>query len=156
MKKEYTYDSALRRAAELCSAKEYCLFDIRERIRSWGISEKEVQKIIDYLKEEKYLDDNRFVKAYVKDKFRFNKWGKIKIAYSLRFKNIDNKLIDDALESIDIDDYKNTIFEIMKTKLKGLKYKDSYEAQAKLVRFATSHGFEPDFCFAVAKTLISD
>ena len=142
MKINLTYEEALHKAAMLCSSGEKCEYDIREKLLSWKISESDTTKIINYLIQEKYLDEKRFAEFFVKDKFRFNKWGKIKIAYMLKQKRISSAVIQDALNSIDDDEYCSTLQELLQSKLKGLKYKDEYDKRAKLFRFAQSRGFE--------------
>lgn len=139
-----TYEQALHRAATLCTASEKCISEIQEKLTAWGIDEAESEKLLLYLIKENYLDENRFTSAFVRDKFRFNKWGKIKIAYALKHKGISSSMIKTAMEEIEDDAYLNLLTDILKTKLKGLKFKDEYDRKAKLFRFALSRGFESD------------
>ena len=136
------YKEALNKAATLCSASEKCEWDIREKLRTWEVSDNEADKIIAHLKKEDFLDENRFTVSFVKDKFRFNKWGKIKIAYALKMKHISNDIIQEAMSAIDDEEYLATLHEILQSKQKGLKYKDEYDLRGKLTRFAQSRGFE--------------
>ena len=136
------YKEALHKAAALCSSGEKCEYDIREKLLSWEISDSDTNKIISYLVQEKFLNEKRFAEFFVKDKFRFNKWGKIKIAYMLKQKRISSAIIQEALNGIDDDEYCSTLQELMQSKLKSLKYKDEYDKRAKLLRFAQSRGFE--------------
>ena len=136
------YKEALNKAAALCSAAEKCEWDIREKLCVWEISDSEADKIITYLKKENFLDENRFAAFFVKDKFRFNKWGRIKIAYVLKMKHISNDIIQEAMLAIDDEEYFSTLCDILQSKQKGLKYKDEYDRRAKLTRFAQSRGFE--------------
>lgn len=142
MKRTLTYEQALHKIAALCVHVEKCESDVREKLNSWGISEKEADEIIAYLKKEKFLDNHRFAIAFAKDKFRYNKWGKIKIAYALRNKKISENSITKALSEIDDNDNIDSLTNILNAKLKLLKYKDEYDRKAKLIRFALSRGFE--------------
>ncbi len=137
-----TYDKALHKAAALCSSGEKCEYDIREKLLSWGVEPDMSEKIIQYLIHEKFLDEKRYALFFVKDKFRFNKWGKIKIVYALKQKHVNPLIIQDALEAIDEDEYLLMLKDILQSKLKGLAYKNEYDKQAKLFRFAQSRGFE--------------
>jgi len=78
----------------------------------------------------------------VKDKFRFNKWGKIKISYSLKAKGLDKEVVQNAMATIDDGEYEELLASLLKSKLVGLKYEFEYEKQGKLFRFAQSRGFE--------------
>ena len=137
-----TYEQALHKAAALCTRSEKCETDIRTKLNTWEISESDTNKIINYLKEENFLDDARYCSFFVKDKSRFNKWGKIKIGYALRIKKIDESIIVQALAQLDDKEILATLQSIFETKLKTLKYKDEFDRKAKLIRFGLSRGFE--------------
>ena len=85
---------AYDKAAVLCSRSEYCTYEIGEKLKLWGLSPEEAVLVIENLIAEKYIDDERFARAYAKDKFKFNRWGKQKIAYMLRSKNIPAEIIE--------------------------------------------------------------
>ncbi|MCK9156776.1 MAG: RecX family transcriptional regulator [Paludibacteraceae bacterium] len=136
------YEEALAKAAALCSLSEKCESDIRKKLLSWGLEANDSEKAIQYLIKEKYIDEKRFARFFVQDKHRFSKWGKTKISYSLKEKGISPAVIREALESIKDEDYSDQIDELLKAKLKGLKYKDLFDAKAKLFRFGMSRGFE--------------
>jgi len=142
VKRQLTYEQALFKAAALCTQTEKCESDVRTKLVAWEMSESDINKIIRYLKEEKFLDDARYCSFFVKDKLRFNKWGKIKIGYALRAKKIDEDLIVGSLGQIDDEESFLTLLSILKTKSKNLKYKDEYDRKGKLIRFALSRGFE--------------
>jgi regulatory protein len=142
MKKEYTLEELLHKAASYCSISEHCVSEVEEKLYAWGVTSSDKEKIINRLIEEDFINEIRFCTYFVKDKFRFNKWGKIKIAYALKQKGIDNELINSALKLVDEGEYEEMLASILKTKLSGLKYEFEYEKQGKLFRFAQSRGFE--------------
>ncbi len=154
MKRPLTYDEALHKAAALCTRSEKCEFDIHTKLIAWEISEENSTKIINYLKKEKYIDNARFCSFFVKDKSRFNKWGKIKIAYALRGKKINSNLIEQALEEINEEDTLSILLSILTNKSKTIKYKDNYDKKAKLIRFALSRGFEMSLITIALKKII--
>lgn len=137
-----TYEQALFKVAAICTQSEKCESDIRAKLLVWEVSASDSIKIINYLKEEKFLDDARYCSFFVKDKSRFNKWGKVKIGYALRAKKIDEELIVSALGQIDEEEALSTLVSILHTKSRNLKFKDEYDRKAKLIRFALSRGFE--------------
>ena len=71
MKKTITYEEALAKSASLCSLSEKCISDIQKKLLSWGINNEDGEKIIGRLLQERYIDENRFAKFFVKDKHRF-------------------------------------------------------------------------------------
>ncbi|WP_455498961.1 regulatory protein RecX [Coprobacter sp.] len=144
MSKPLSSQEALHKAAAYCSSSEQCRYDITEKLRRWGVENEDVLKIIEHLVQQNFIDEARYSKGFVNDKFRFNKWGRIKIIHALRQKKIPENLISEAINTIDKDQYVKTLREILETKCKGMKATDNYDMQAKLFRFAVSRGFEPD------------
>jgi len=128
----------------LCSRKEYCISDVEKKLDIWKIGEEKQGQIIKDLIAEKFIDETRFVEAFVKDKFRFNRWGRNKIRYHLKQKRISDNLINKALDSIQEIDYQKVVKELLITKNRNLKAKDNYERKTKLIRFMVQRGFEYD------------
>lgn len=138
------YKEALQRAAALCSRQEQCSGHIREKLEEWHVSEHNAERIVKKLQEEKFLDDRRYAKLFVRDKFRLNGWGKIKISYMLRRKGIGSESIQEALDQIDDKSYYQICADLIKEKSATLKEKNMYSRKAKLFRFASGRGFESD------------
>ncbi len=139
-----SYKDALRRAAALCSNQEQCTGTILEKLRTWGVDTDEAQRVIQKLKEEKFLDDLRYAKFFVRDKYRLNRWGKVKITAMLRQKKIENSLIEEALNEIDMKEYEEICADLIKTKSATLNESNHYVRKGKLFRFAAGRGFESD------------
>lgn len=152
--KKYTYEEALHRAASLCSMAEKSEADIRRKLSDWGIDDAESARILSHLKKEKFLDETRFATAFVRDKFRFSQWGRVKIAYALRQKEVSEAIVADALCLINDDEYADVLLNLLRNKKKSLKSGSDYEKSAKLVRFAQSRGFESDIIFKTIKKLL--
>ena len=153
MKKEYTLEELLHKAASYCSISEHCISEVVDKLIAWCVTCDDRTAIINRLIEEDFINEKRYCAYFVKDKFRFNKWGKLKIAYALEQKRLDNDLINNALNSIDDGEYEEMLSSILKVKLIGLKYEFDYEKQGKLFRFAQSHGFESNMIERVLRTI---
>ena len=144
---------AYDKAAFLCSRSEHCSSDIQEKLKLWGFSAEDAVLVIAKLVEEKYIDDERFARAYVKDKFRFNHWGKQKIAFMLHSKNISLEIMELAFNEIEDEGYSNELRRLLTDKEKSIKAKDKYDKRNKLMRFAMGRGFESGQIYAVLKEL---
>ena len=142
MKKEYTLEGLLHKAASYCSISEHCISEVEDKLNAWCIECDDKAKIINRLIDEDFINEKRYCAYFVKDKFRFNKWGKVKISYALKQKGLSDELINAALQTIDEGEYDEMLAALLKTKLTGLKYEFEYEKQGKLFRFAQSRGFE--------------
>lgn len=141
------YKIALTKAMALCSRREYCSDDILARLQSWSVSEKDAEKIISALIKENFLNEARYSEAFVKDKFRYNKWGRVKIAAHLKAKSIPGELIRSALDSIDDELYRNTLKELIASHRKSVKAKNQYDLKGKLLRYGLSKGFESSLLY---------
>ena len=125
-----------------CSKKEYCSADVLAKMRRWELPEKDIAEIMAFLVKNRFLDDTRFAEAYARDKFRFNRWGKLKIAQMLRRKQVAESGIGQALAALPEEDTDATCMELLRQKNKSIKDEDPYKRKAKLIRFALSRGFE--------------
>ena len=141
---ENPIDTAFNKATALCARQEYCCSEIREKLRKWNNDEETSQNVIARLLEEKYIDEKRYAEFYVRDKFRFNKWGKQKIVWQLRMKQIPEEYINLALETINNEEYSNMLSAILKEKARSLGNIDVMKKKASLMRFAASRGFKID------------
>ena len=130
------------KASYYCSLSEHCIQKVREKLVQWEAPKELIQPIIDKLVEEDYINEERFARAFVKDKFRFNHWGRIKITTHLRVLSISSDIIAKAIGEIDEDEYAEILDETVEKKRKTIKKGTDYEIRAKLLRHALSRGFE--------------
>ena len=142
--KPMEYEAALNRAAALCGSQEQCSSQIRDKLRNWKVSDRDAEQIIQELTREKFLDDARYARIYVRDKYRFNAWGKVKLKVMLSQKAIPEPIIEDALKEIDPEHYKETCTRIIQEKAATLKETNHFKRKGKLFRFAAQRGFESE------------
>ncbi|MCK3682748.1 regulatory protein RecX [Maribellus sp. YY47] len=141
---EHNIKQAYSKMAQLCSRSEQCSADIRKKIMAYEIVDEIVDEIISKLIEEKFIDDERYVRAYVNDKFKINKWGKVKMRHYLRAKGLSDSLIQKGLDNIDDEKYRTLLIKTMKEKAKTLKKKSRFEKMGQVIRYAQNRGFEPE------------
>lgn len=150
-KKTITSQDALMRLETLCAQSEQCSYDLRQKLYRWGISSPDSDKIIKQLIETRFVDDARFAVAYCRDKYRFNRWGRIKIVYGLRSKHIQSCDITSALETIDAEEYEEILVSVIKSKASMTKDVDTYEGRTRLFRSVASRGYEPSLITQIIK-----
>ena len=135
------YNKILSRAAKLCSTGERCEYDIKVKMVQWGIEPADIEKSIKYLVENNFLDDTRYAHFFTKDKLKFNKWGRVKIIYALRQKQISSEIIENAIQSIDYQEYIDLLDQIIGTKINLVGTMKTASNKAKILRFAAQKGF---------------
>lgn len=148
-----TYEKSLQRAAGLCSRQEQCTSGIREKLKNWKVNAEDEEKIIQKLTREKFLDDGRYAGFYVKDKFKFNGWGRVRITHMLRQKKVDEEHIENALMQIDEEDWFTSCLDLVRNKRAKLDEEDVYKRRGKLLRFAAGRGYEADLIYRVLDQL---
>lgn len=141
---EKTAQGIFTKMAALCSRSEQCSTDIQKKITAAGLSNDEADEIIEKLKTEKFIDDERYINSYVSDKFKFNKWGKVKIRHYLKMKGLPEDLIQNGLDGIDAEKYRETLIKTMKEKARKVKKKNKFEKMGQVIRFVQNRGFEPE------------
>ena len=144
MKKEKTEEEAFLQLAALCANAEHCQYEMLEKMKRWELSEEAQARVMAQLIEERYVDDRRYARAFVKDKIRYNKWGRRKVQQGLWMKRIDKEIQDEVLDDIDEKEYLNVLKPLLKQKRKSIKANSDYELNQKLVRFAYGGGFTFD------------
>ena len=144
-KKTLTYDEALHKSAAYCSLSEHCTSDLMDKFKYWDVLPEDREKIIQFLVREKYIDEKRFASAFVKDKFSYNKWGKIRLRIELKAKKIEENIIEEALAEIREKEYRMMITKLIREKEKNLEYRNEYEKKGKLFRYLSGKGFENEF-----------
>lgn len=144
MKKDMTEQEAYLQLAALCAQAEHCQQEMRDKMRRWELDETAQERVVNRLVKERYVDDERYARAFIKDKIRYNKWGRRKVQQALWLKRIDADIQQRVLDEIDEKEYLDVLRPLLKQKWKSIKAESDYELNQKLVRFALGRGFDFD------------
>ena len=145
--KVLSFDEGLSRMAALCSVSEHCESEVREKLQKVAMPAADIQRIVDRLYDDDYLNTTRYCRAFSRDKLRFAHWGRIKIQQALRMKGLPDADIRQALNDLDEElgeEYRSILEEALEQKSRTLHDEDDYTRRGKLIRFAASRGFTPD------------
>ena len=159
MKKETTEQEAYLQLAALCAQAEHCQQEMRDKMKRWEMAPEVQERVIARLIKERYIDDERYARAFVKDKIRYNKWGRRKVQQGLWMKHIDDDIQQRVLSEVDDTEYLAVLKPLLKQKAKSIKAENDYELTQKLVRFALGRGFTYDIirqCLDVDDEMIAD
>ena len=159
MKKETTEQEAYLQLAAICAQAEHCQQEMRDKMKRWEMAPEVQELVIARLIKERYIDDERYARAFVKDKIRYNKWGRRKVQQGLWMKHIDDDIQQRVLSEVDDAEYLAVLKPLLKQKAKSIKAENDYELTQKLVRFALGRGFTYDIirqCLDVDDEMIPD
>jgi len=142
--KEVTEQGAYLQLAQLCARSEHCHHELTEKMRRWDMSDEAQARVMARLVGERYVDDERYARAFVRDKIRYNKWGRRKVEQGLWAKHIDDDIRERVLGEVGDDEYLSVLRPLLQQKRRSVKADSDYELNQKLVKFALSRGFTYD------------
>ena len=148
-----TPDQVLDKMTKYCAYQERCVKDVSDKLKTFDILEEEKTKILEYLLDNRFVNDERFAMSFVRGKINQSGWGVNKIRFHLIQKGIDKELIDEALGQTDEEVYRQRLIDILKTKAKTVKAATEYEKKRKLAAYAMQKGFEGNLVWEVLKDL---
>lgn len=140
------------KASAYCALTEHCLSEVGEKLFSWGASAEQKEQILDWLQDENYISEERYCRAFVADKIRFQGWGRQKISMALAQKRLPQALVREALEAFPEEEYLAKLAELVEKKSRQLAGEEPMQFKSKMLRFLTSRGFS----FADISKVLSD
>ncbi|GAB4446297.1 MAG: hypothetical protein Fur0028_00680 [Bacteroidales bacterium] len=147
------YKKWLMQMQRWCSTKEYCISDINEKLKKSTLSEDDRKKIIDDLLKQNYINERRYIQAFIHDKLFLSKWGITKIKFALKQKNIPPELFMDILKEIEEEKYIQSFMALATSKWESLKESDPYIRKQKLIRYLMGRGVEYDIAEKIQRLL---
>jgi len=130
-------------AGRYCSGAEHCCFEVRAMLQRHEAESGDIDRILKHLIKEGYIDESRYARAFVHDKVRFAKWGRLKIAQALWQKRIPQDVTDSALATIDEDEYMTALNDVVQSRYRAAKGATEYERKMKAMKSVCSRGYEP-------------
>jgi regulatory protein len=153
VKKHWSLPEAKVKIAAFCAYQERCQKEVRDKLLEKGIGEDEAEDLIVFLITEGYLNEERFAKSFVRGKFRIKKWGKRKILYELRHKELSEYVVKKGLAEIEDDAYWEVLLELAQRKHQELSMKDPYQKRDKIFKYLYSKGYETHLIEEVLKEI---
>lgn len=140
-KKEITEQQALSRLMALCARGEHSSGEMLQKMRLWGLADEAQARIMERLTKDRFVDDERFARAFVNDKIKYNQWGRRKIEQALWAKGVDRDVQQRVLNAVDDEEYIKVLRPLLRSKERSISARNEFERQMKLIRFAQSRGF---------------
>jgi len=143
-KKALTKEKALQKLKHFCAYQERCHSEVKEKLYNLGVWKKDHDEIIAALIEENYLNEERFAIAFAGGKFRVKQWGRVKIKYELKQKQVSEYSIKKAMKQIDEEEYLSVLNKLAKEKYASLKSEQYLVRKKKTMDYLMAKGFETD------------
>lgn len=143
-------EEALNTLMERCARAEVCISDARRLMVRWRVAPGEQESIVEQLLKERFIDEERYAAAFVRDKINFSRWGARKISDALYQKRIPSEIIKQAMEQVAEVSMTDRLEADLRRKNQSIKDEDPYKRKEKLLRFGISRGYDFD---TVAETI---
>ena len=140
-KKPITEQEALQKLSALCARAEHSSGEMLEKMRRWQLSEDARERVLDRLIDEKFVDDERFARLFVREKIRFDRWGRRKIEQALYQKGVASDISHRVLDEVDDEAYVAELKKLIAAKRRSVQAESEYELRAKLTKYALGRGF---------------
>ena len=146
IKRDKTPEQAYAALIRLCARSEKSSGDALRLMQRWGVEPSARQGVLQKLLADRFIDDNRYAEAFVRDKIRLSGWG--------ARKGIAAAIIDEALARLDPANQSERLRTQLEKKLRLTRYKDTYDLKTKLIRYGLSLGYDYDAVLDAAGELI--
>lgn len=117
----------------------------------WGVERGDQEAILARLIKERFIDDQRYAAAFVREKTRLNGWGAYKIRAALSQKGVVESIIAEQLEQLDSEETRIRLEELIAKRSRSVKYNSKYHLRDKLIRYGASLGYN----FATVSEVVS-
>lgn len=154
--KEKTAQQALEALMNRCARAEVCISDARRLMTRWRVPVVDFEGIIDRLVKEKFIDEERYAEAFVRDKLSFSRWGARKISEALYQKRIPAAVIARAMEQVESGSMQERLEIDLRRKMSGIKADNIYKLKEKLIRFGISRGFDMETVIDTVNRLVGN
>jgi regulatory protein len=131
----------LGKARNFCAYQERCISEVAGKLKAWKVGQKRVEKILEQLIHEDYLNEERFARSFAGGKFRINHWGKTKIIYELEKRQVPDLIIQIGLEEINDEEYEETLKELLQRKNREIHETDPLKRKQKLIAYGLQKGY---------------
>ncbi|MGE5425342.1 MAG: regulatory protein RecX [Syntrophothermus sp.] len=132
----------MQKIRNFCSFQERYVREVEEKLRDWAVQKRKISSIVQQLKKDNYLNEERFARSYASGKFRNNKWGRVKIEFELSIRGISEELTSKAIQEIPEEDYQITLQNLILSKQKEIKPEKVLNVRDKILNFVSGKGYE--------------
>ena len=140
--------AAKLKAGNYCAYQERTQQEVRDKLYGIGLYSDEVEQVLTELITENYVNEERYAKSFSGGKFRLKQWGKKKIVYALKQRNISPYCIEQALKAISDEEYEHVITQLVERKSNQLQG-EIFIVKNKIARYLVGKGFENELVWSI-------
>jgi len=153
MKEVYSLKEAIQKIEHYCAYQERCHEEVEQKLRSMKMDSEERDHIIAHLINDNFLNEERFACSFARGKHRIKHWGKIRITNELKFRGINQTLINIALKEISLEEYYSTFDTLANRHWESIQETNSLKKRKKFCDFMLRRGFESNLVYDKVRDL---
>jgi regulatory protein len=151
MKDVFSIKEAKQKIEHFCGYQERCHEEVVSKLRTMKMDSDEIDQIMVHLITENFLNEERFACSFARGKHRIKHWGKIRIVNELKYKNISQTLINNALKEITPEEYSETFHTLAERNWEAIQEKNVLKKRKKFCDFMLRKGFESNLVYDKVK-----
>ncbi|GLB48640.1 regulatory protein RecX [Neptunitalea lumnitzerae] len=153
-KKSYTVTEALTKMQRYCAYQDRCHKEVTEKLKGMSMIPEAIEHIINALIADKFLNEERFAKSFVRGKFKYKKWGRKRITMELKLRDISPFLIKSALKEITEFEYLQSFHELAEKRNNQIKETNLLKRKKKLADYLLYRGWESHLVYEKVNELV--
>lgn len=154
--KSFTLQEIQSKLEYYCSYQERCYKDVDNKLNSFSLIPEAREKILTYLIENNFINEERFAKSFARGKHNYKNWGKNRIIQELKFRDISQRLIQSALAEISEDNYIENFNSLAEKHWHSIKERKGPKKSKKFVDYLLRKGYETNLIYDKLKELNKD
>ncbi len=153
-KKTYTLQEATKKLEHYCAYQERCHQEVRQKLEGMYMIPEAIDVIIVHLLKHNFLNEERFAKTFVSGKFKIKRWGRYRLTFELKKKDISKVNINQALKTIENGEYIEVFNDLAEKKANSIKESNKFKKRKKLIDYLLYRGWESYLVYEKANELI--
>ena len=154
--KSFTVQEIQSKLEYYCSYQERCYKDVDNKLNSFFLIPEAREKILTYLIENNFINEERFAKSFTRGKHNYKNWGKNRIIQELKFRDISQRIIQSALAEIPEEAYLENFNSLAEKHWQSIKERKGPKKSKKFVDFLLRKGYESNLIFEKLNELNKD
>ncbi|OGL30490.1 hypothetical protein A3F37_01290 [Candidatus Saccharibacteria bacterium RIFCSPHIGHO2_12_FULL_41_12] len=129
-------DKAYDRSLNMISRRPRSIWEMKQYLKQKDYSEDVIEEVLNKLSNRKYIDDQKFAEAWVRDRRLLKKTSKRRLQQELRAKRVSDEIIQKVLLDDETDEH-----EVLKQLIEKKRSQTRYQDDQKLIQYLIRQGF---------------
>lgn len=154
--KIYDLNEAREKIRGFCLYRERSQKEVRDKLLTYGLLPEIADTLLSELIQERFVDEERFARAFVRGKYKIKRWGRNRIKQALYPHQLSDYVLKKAFTEIDPEQYYANLEHICEKRWPLTKGANFYQRKQKLFAYLMRQGYEGDLIKEVLESLAEE